>query len=195
MAEPFLIQPTPVTLKEIQQVLEEGRRIELSSESRQLIQRCREYLDGKIGTANEPLYGINTGFGALYDRLVPPENLEKLQQNLVMSHACGMGETVPDEIVKLMLLLKVRSLAYGYSGVQVETVQRLIDFYNEGVLPVVYRYGSLGASGDLAPLAHLSLPLLGMGEVRYKGKVYQASDMCRKFGWEPVRLKRKDWLF
>lgn len=194
MAEAFLIQPAPVSLKEIQQVLTERRRIELSNEARGLIQQCRDYLDRKVAAAGEPLYGINTGFGALYDRSISPENLEKLQQNLVMSHACGTGDTVPDEIVRLMLLLKVRSLAYGYSGVQTETVQRLIDFYNEDVLPVVYRYGSLGASGDLAPLAHLCLPLLGMGEVRYKGKVYPAIDICRKFGWEPVKLKSKEGL-
>lgn len=194
MAEAFLIQPAPVTLKEIQQVLDEHRRIELSDEARGLIQRCRDYLDRKVAAAGEPLYGINTGFGALYDRSVSPENLEKLQKNLVMSHACGTGDAVPDDIVRLMLLLKVRSLAYGYSGVQTETVQRLIDFYNEDVLPVVYRYGSLGASGDLAPLAHLCLPLLGMGEVRYKGKVYPAIDICRKFGWEPVKLKSKEGL-
>lgn len=194
MAETFLIQPDPVTLKEIQQVLTEHSRIELSNEARRLIQQCRDYLDKKVAATGEPLYGINTGFGALYDRSISPENLEKLQQNLVMSHACGTGDTVPDDIVRLMLLLKIRSLAYGYSGVQTDTVQRLIDFYNEDVLPVVYCYGSLGASGDLAPLAHLCLPLLGMGEVRYKGKVYPAIDICRKFGWEPVKLKSKEGL-
>lgn len=194
MAEVFLIQPAPVTLKEIQQVVTEHRRIELSDEARRLIQQCRDYLDQKVAAADEPLYGINTGFGALYDRSVSPENLEKLQKNLVMSHACGTGEVVPDDIVRLMLLLKIRSLAYGYSGVQIETVQRLIDFYNEDVLPVVYRYGSLGASGDLAPLAHLCLPLLGMGEIRYKEKIYPAIDICRKFGWEPVKLKSKEGL-
>ncbi len=194
MAEAFLIQPAPVTLQEIQQVLAEHRRIELSDEARGLIQQCRNYLDRKVAAADEPLYGINTGFGALYDRSVSPENLEKLQKNLVMSHACGTGDMVPDDIVRIMLLLKVRSLAYGYSGVQIGTVQRLIDFYNEDVLPVVYRYGSLGASGDLAPLAHLCLPLLGMGEVRYKGKIYPATDICNKFGWEPLRLKSKEGL-
>lgn len=194
MAGTFFIQPDPVTLQEIQQVLSERRRIELSEKSRQLIQRCREYLDRKIATSGEPLYGINTGFGALCDRSISSENLEKLQQNLVMSHACGTGEMVPDAIVRLMLFLKVRSLAFGHSGVQVETVQRLIDFYNEDVLPVVYRYGSLGASGDLAPLAHLCLPLLGMGEVHYQGKIWQAEEICRKFGWNPVKLKSKEGL-
>ena len=111
-----------------------------------------------------------------------------------MSHACGIGEEVPLKVVKLMLFLKAQSLSYGNSGVQLATVQRLLDFYNEGVLPVVYQYGSLGASGDLAPLAHLSLPLIGLGEVYYMGKKYPASEILKKFGWEPIDLKSKEGL-
>ncbi len=116
-----------------------------------------------------PIYGISTGFGSLCDTNISKEDLGQLQENLVMSHACGTGDLVPKEIIRLMLLLKAQSLSYGHSGVQLITVQRLIDFYNEDILPVVYQMGSLGASGDLAPLAHLALPLLGMGEVYYKG--------------------------
>jgi histidine ammonia-lyase len=111
-----------------------------------------------------------------------------------MSHACGTGPVVREDIVRLMLLLKIHALSLGKSGVQVTTIQRLIDFFNEGVSPVVYEQGSLGASGDLAPLAHLVLPLLGMGEVMYKGKKYEAGRILKKFGWSPVELKSKEGL-
>ena len=111
-----------------------------------------------------------------------------------MSHACGTGEMVPEEIIRLMLLLKVQSLSYGNSGVQVVTVQRLIDFFNNDVLPVVYNQGSLGASGDLAPLANLMLPLLGLGEVHYQGKIVPAEKVLKKFKWEPITLQSKEGL-
>jgi histidine ammonia-lyase len=111
-----------------------------------------------------------------------------------MSHACGTGEKVPQEIVRLILLLKIQSLSYGHSGVQLITVQRLIDFFNEGVLPVVYDQGSLGASGDLAPLAHLSLPLFGLGEVEYEGRTQPAAEVLTAKGWEPVALASKEGL-
>ncbi|NMB73004.1 MAG: histidine ammonia-lyase, partial [Bacteroidales bacterium] len=167
---------------------------DLSEEAKDRIQRCRDYLDNKLASSDEPLYGINTGFGALCDCKISRENLEKLQKNLVMSHACGTGDRVPEEIVKLMLFLKIQSLSYGHSGVQIKTVERLIDFYNHDILPVVYQYGSLGASGDLAPLAHLCLPLLGMGEVTYRGKTVPAQDVYKEFGWSPVDLQSKEGL-
>ncbi|HXC05816.1 MAG TPA: histidine ammonia-lyase, partial [Bacteroidia bacterium] len=148
----------------------------------------------KIATLKTPVYGINTGFGALYNVSIPEKDLEQLQQNLVMSHACGTGEEVPAEIVKLMLLLKIQSLSYGKSGVQLSTVQRLVDFYNLNILPVVYQQGSLGASGDLAPLAHLSLPLLGLGEVWHEGKKQEAGLALRKHDLAPLKLKSKEGL-
>jgi histidine ammonia-lyase len=145
--------------------------------------------------ANEtPIYGINTGFGSLCNIKISNENLSKLQENLVKSHACGTGEEVPSEIVKLMLLLKIQSLSYGYSGVQLITVLRLIDFYNNDILPVIYTQGSLGASGDLAPLAHLSLPLLGEGEVFYNGKKMFTSQVMKQFDWKPIVLQSKEGL-
>ncbi|MCL2510843.1 MAG: histidine ammonia-lyase, partial [Bacteroidales bacterium] len=116
------------------------------------------------------------------------------QENLVMSHACGMGEEVPQEIVKLMLFLKIQSLSYGHSGLQLLTVQRLIDFFNNDVLPVVYQQGSLGASGDLAPLAHLSLPLLGKGEVYFKGAKRPTVEVLKEMRWEPIQLQSKEGL-
>ncbi|MTI20670.1 histidine ammonia-lyase, partial [Fulvivirga sp. RKSG066] len=151
-------------------------------------------LDQKIASSNKPVYGVNTGFGSLYNKNISNNDLSKLQENLVKSHACGTGDEVPDEIVKLMLLLKIQSLSYGNSGVQLATVKRLIDFYNHNVLPVVYEMGSLGASGDLAPLAHLSLPLINLGEVRYKGKRMPSSELNSIMKWEPIEFKAKEGL-
>jgi histidine ammonia-lyase len=178
----------------ISKILNDNYRLELSEESRKKIQRCRDYLDKKIESQTEPVYGITTGFGSLCNVSISKENLHDLQDNLVMSHACGMGDEVPGEIVKIMLLLKIQSLSYGHSGVQVQTVERLIDFYNHNILPVVYQMGSLGASGDLAPLAHLSLPLLGLGEVYFKGEKVQSDWIHQMLEWKPIELASKEGL-
>jgi len=178
----------------IAKILKENKKLELSDEAKEKIVKCRNYLDKKLESQKEPIYGINTGFGALYNHTIPKEDLSTLQKNLVMSHACGTGDEVPKDIVKLMLLLKIQSLSYGHSGVQLETVQRLIDLYNQNILPVIYQQGSLGASGDLAPLAHLSLPLIGLGEVHYKGKKQDAALVLKEFNWEPIELKSKAGL-
>lgn len=175
-------------------IIENGKKLALSEESIDLINKCRDYLDKKIETCSEPLYGITTGFGSLCNISINADDLGRLQKNLVMSHACGVGERVSPEIVKMMLLLKVQSLSYGNSGVQLSTVQRLIDFFNADVLPVVYQQGSLGASGDLAPLANMCLPLLGLGEVLYEGKIRPAAEVLAEKGWEPLTLKSKEGL-
>lgn len=188
------ISTAPIDWNQISLILNQNMTIELSDESERLIARCRSYLDERLEKGDELLYGINTGFGSLCDRVISKKDLGLLQKNLVMSHACGIGEEVPEEIVRLMLLLKVQSLSYGNSGVQTATVNRLIDFYNNGIYPVVYQYGSLGASGDLAPLAHLSLPLIGMGEVNWKGRKHHAADVLREMGWKPIELKSKEGL-
>ena len=163
-------------------------------DARERIVRCREYLDSKMATQTEPIYGINTGFGSLCDIKVEPDELTVLQNNLIVSHACGTGDEAPAEIVKLIMFLKIRSLSYGNSGVQLITVERLIDYYNNDILPVIYQQGSLGASGDLSPLAHMSLTLLGMGEVYYRGNKCNAIDILDEFGWEPLKLKSKEGL-
>lgn len=178
----------------VQKIVSGNYKLALSDEAKQRITACRDYLDKKMETHKGPIYGINTGFGSLYNVSISDEDLGTLQQNLVMSHACGTGDEVPHEIVKLMLLLKVQALAYGNSGVQLVTVERLIDFYNNDVLPVIYTQGSLGASGDLSPLAHLCLPLLGMGEVFYKGTKQDAAGVCKKLGWSPIELRSKEGL-
>ena len=178
----------------VREILERRLLLALSDDARARIVRCREYLDRKMENPERPIYGITTGFGSLCDISVGRDELSRLQQNLVMSHACGTGERVPSEIVRLILLLKIQSLAYGHSGVQLATVERLVEFFNRGILPVVYQQGSLGASGDLAPLAHMSLPLLGLGEVEYKGEVRPSAEVLAELGLEPIRLQSKEGL-
>ena len=183
-----------IDFKTIESILNEKQKIALSENAIRQIEKCREYLNKKLRRNNEAIYGINTGFGALYNKSISENDIEKLQMNLVMSHACGTGDEVPQEIVKLMLLLKIQGLSYGNSGVQLELVQRLIDFYNNDIIPVVYQQGSLGASGDLVPLAHLSLPLIGLGEVFYKGKKSKTSYVLKAMKLKPLHLKAKEGL-
>ena len=183
-----------LSIEMINEIVFQGKQLALSEEAIVNIEKCRKYLDDKMKSNSEPIYGINTGFGSLCNVKISNENLSKLQENLVKSHACGTGEEVPHEIVKIMLLLKIQSLSYGHSGVQLVTVQRLIDFYNNDIFPVIYTQGSLGASGDLAPLAHLSLPLLGEGEVFLDGFRQPAAKVLEKFGWEPIVLQSKEGL-
>ena len=183
-----------LTVARLGEILERRLPVALSDDARARIVRCREYLDRKMEHPERPIYGITTGFGSLCDISVGRDELAQLQRNLVMSHACGTGERVPSEIVRLILLLKIQSLSYGHSGVQLATVERLAEFYNRGILPVVYQQGSLGASGDLAPLAHMSLPLLGLGEVECEGRVRPASEVLGELGWKPLELQSKEGL-
>ena len=183
-----------LTIERIGEVVYNGYKLELSDDARNRIIRCREYLDEKIAKTTRPVYGVTTGFGSLCNVSVNPDQLAQLQINLMMSHACGVGDRVPNDIVKMMMLLKVQSLSYGYSGCKLDTVQRLVDFFNNDIYPVVYMQGSLGASGDLVPLAHMSLPLVGLGEVEYQGKVISGAEMLKIFGWEPIHLVSKEGL-
>ncbi len=189
-----LISPARLSLEKIGEILSHHVPLQLSEESTQRIRTCREYLDRKITDSDDLFYGINTGFGSLCNIRISDDDIEQLQHNLVVSHACGTGDLVPPEVVRIMLLLKIQSLSYGHSAVRVELVQRLIDFYNEGVFPVIFELGSLGASGDLAPLAHLSLPLIGLGEVWYEGRRQRADVVLKLKGWEPLRFQAKEAL-
>ncbi len=188
------ITPGLLTLERVDEILHKGMKLELSEESKARIIKCREYLDNKMKTQKEPIYGVTTGFGSLCNISISKEQLSQLQKNLVMSHACGVGEEVPHEVVKIMLLNKIQSLSYGNSGVQLQTVERLIEFFNNDILPVVYQQGSLGASGDLAPLAHLCLPLLGLGVVDYKGERISGEELNRRFSWQAIELQSKEGL-
>ncbi len=183
-----------LSLEALQEIISHHKKLSLSEEARINIEKCRVYLDAKMHNNETPIYGINTGFGSLYNVKISNENLSKLQENLVKSHACGIGDQVPHEIVKIMLLLKIQSLSYGHSGIQLQTVERLIEFYNKDILPIIYALGSLGASGDLAPLAHLSLPLLGEGEVYFEGKQVHSSLILKQFNWQPIVLQSKEGL-
>jgi len=183
-----------LSLSTIKNIIDTNMAIALSEEAVLNVKKSYKYLQNRLKKDDKPIYGINTGFGSLYNVKISTENLSKLQENLVMSHACGTGDYVPKSIVKLMLLLKIQSLSYGYSGAQLQTIERLIEFYNNDILPVVYTQGSLGASGDLAPLAHMSLPLLGKGEVHDGDTIISSAEMLKKNQWEPIILQAKEGL-
>lgn len=183
-----------LSIEKIGEIVYGDYKIELSDDAQRRISECRKYLDKKIEESTVPIYGVTTGFGSLCNVSIGSDYLAQLQINLMMSHACGTGDRVPNDIVKIMLLLKIQSLSYGFSGCQLATVNRLIDFFNNDVYPIVYMQGSLGASGDLVPLAHLSLPLVGLGEVEYKGKVLTSVELLKKFKWQPIQLASKEGL-
>jgi histidine ammonia-lyase len=178
----------------IEKIINRNLKLELAPEAKERIQKCRDYLDKKIESQKTPMYGITTGFGSLCNKNISPDELTRLQENLVKSHACSVGEEISPVIVKLMMLLKAHALSLGYSGVQVITVQRIIDFFNNDIIPIVCDRGSLGASGDLAPLANLFLPLIGAGDVYYQGKKREAMSVLDEFGWKPIRLMSKEGL-
>ncbi|TSJ42490.1 histidine ammonia-lyase [Fluviicola chungangensis] len=190
----FIIDNQWVSLEKLDEILASNAKISISEDAKAGIIKCRTYLDEKVAKSDRLIYGVNTGFGSLCDTAISTEDLEQLQRNLVLSHACGMGERVPEEIVRRLLILKVMGLSHGASGVQLETVERLVFFYNNHIHPVVFQQGSLGASGDLAPLAHLVLPLLGEGTVLFEGKEYSSQEINERFGLQPIVLRSKEGL-
>jgi len=194
MASVHQISDQTLNIVNIESLVRNKTKLELSQGAKNKIVKCRSYLDQKIQKSDDPIYGINTGFGSLYNENIPKEDLSTLQYNLVKSHACGTGSEVSKEIVQLMLLLKIQSLSYGHSGIQLATVERLIDMYNNEVYPVIYEMGSLGASGDLAPLAHLSLPIIGLGEVLHQGKRISGAALNKNMGWDNIALMSKEGL-
>ena len=183
-----------IELAELGHILSGRKRIALSPTARDAIRQSHAYLRDRLKRSDEAIYGVNTGFGSLADKRIPKEKLAELQRNLVMSHACGSGAPVPEEIVRAMLVLKVQNMAFGHSAVALSTVQRLVDMYNADMLPVVYERGSLGASGDLAPLAHLALPLIGLGEVVLEGRRMKSATALKRMGWKPLELGPKEGL-
>ena len=183
-----------LTIERIGEIIYKNYKLELSEDAKQRIRRCRNYLDKKIVARGEPIYGVTTGFGSLCNVNIGKDHLSQLQINLIKSHACGTGERVPNDIVKIMLFLKIQSLSYGYSGCKMDTILRLIAYFNNDIYPVVYKQGSLGASGDLVPLAHMCLPLVGLGEVEYQGKIISGEEMLHKKRWKPIELGSKEGL-
>lgn len=180
--------------QQIKNLLQYDQHVSITFDAHERILKCRAYLDKKMQEPNALYYGINTGFGYLQNVRIDKDQLTALQNNLLKSHACGLGAEVPKDIVKLMIMLKIKSLSYGHSGVQIDTVKRLMDMYNNEMLPIIYTQGSLGASGDLAPLSHLALPLIGEGEVYLKGEKMHAKVALQKLNWEPIKLQSKEGL-
>jgi len=191
---PYIIGKEDLTFDILEKILTENLTLELSQEAAARVQKCRNYLDHKMQTSKVPIYGITTGFGSLCNKNISAHELTLLQENLVKSHACSVGDVLPKDIIRLMMLQKIHALSLGHSGVQVATIQRIIDFFNNGIIPVVYDRGSLGASGDLAPLANLFLPLLGEGEVFFENKKYNSAEILKHFGWQPIALQSKEGL-
>lgn len=166
----------------------------LSKTSIKVIEKARNYLKNRVTIKQDTIYGINTGFGSLCNISISLDQIEELQLNLVRSHACGMGEEVPEEVVRIIMLLKILSLSTGHSGVRIELVNQLIKYFNHGIIPQIYKQGSLGASGDLAPLAHLGLSLIGEGRL-WNGKRYVPSaSVLKKKKLQPITLKAKEGL-
>lgn len=183
-----------LTIDQVINYLRHDQLVSISNTAHKAITKCRNFLNEKIKETDDLYYGINTGFGFLQNVRINKDQLETLQNNLLKSHACGMGDEVPPSIVKLMLMLKIKSLSYGNSGITIEVVQRLIDMHNQNVLPVIYTQGSLGASGDLSPLSHLCLPLIGLGEVSINGKKISGKQALKQMKWSPLTLQSKEGL-
>lgn len=190
--ESFLYEGQTLGCEEI--IALTGKKLQLSPAVIDRIRANRNSLEDLINEPGSRYYGINTGFGSLYTITVSPADIRQLQTNLLRSHACGVGPAAPAHIVRLTLLLKILSLSQGYSGVRPEVVLRLTDLYNLDILPVVPTMGSLGASGDLAPLAHLTLPLIGEGEVVYKREQMPALNAWHRAGIDPIKLEAKEGL-
>jgi histidine ammonia-lyase len=182
------------SIKEIGNIIDSDEQISLAPELVEKVVKGRSFLEGFVQKAVRPIYGINTGFGSLCDVEISPDQLGQLQENLVKSHACGAGDEVRPEIVRYMLLLKILGLSKGNSGIRLETIKMLVELFNNKITPVVFEQGSLGASGDLAPLAHLSLPLLGLGEVWYDGLRIDSKMALEQCGLKAISLDSKEGL-
>ena len=168
-------------------------RVELSAKARAAVQRAADGVQ-RLLKEGRVAYGITTGFGAFKDRVIPPEQVELLQRNIVVSHAVGVGQPFDTATTRAIMLIRANTLARGNSGVRVETLELLLEMLNRGIHPVIPEKGSLGASGDLAPLAHMSLPLIGEGEVEYKGKVQPSAAALKAAGLKPLTLAAKEGL-
>jgi len=183
-----------LTVADVWAVACRGAHAELSDESRGKMRAARELVERAAHGSREHTYGVNTGFGRFVNRSIPEELTEELQLRLLRSHACGVGDPYPDEIVRAAMLLRANALAKGNSGARIETVELLIELLNRGVLPYVPSRGSVGASGDLAPLAHLALPLIGEGATIVDGERVPSADALARVGLEPLRLQAKEGL-
>lgn len=183
-----------LTLEELVQAARNpNTEVTLAPEAIPGIQRAAKAV-AKFVSEGRIAYGITTGFGAFKDRLIPPEDVEKLQENIILSHAVGTGPELPSEVVRAMMIIRANTLAKGHSGIRLETLQLMLSLLNKNILPIIPSKGSLGASGDLAPLAHMALPLIGQGEVRFHGEVRPAVEVLQENGLKPIKLSAKEGL-
>ncbi|SUV03743.1 histidase HutH [Priestia megaterium] len=187
------IDGNSLTFDQIYKVIYQGYSVKISDHAVEHIQKSRTLVEESI-TNNNVIYGVNTGFGKFSDTVISTTDLADLQINLIRSHACGLGEPFSLEVSRVMLLLRANALAKGYSGIRLETLQLLIDCLNQNVVPVIPSQGSLGASGDLAPLSHLALLLVGEGEAVYNGQQMQGEEALKLAGLEPIQLQAKEGL-
>jgi len=190
----IILDGKSLDLEKFIQIARFKEEVSISEESKLLVIKARKFVD-EVVESEKPVYGINTGFGKLSDMPINKCDVSELQKNLLMSHACGVGSPLTDEVVRGMMVLRINALIKGYSGIRLETLDKLLELLNKDVCPVVFEKGSLGASGDLAPLSHMSLPLIGLGEVYYKGKRMDAMDGLISAEILPLtRLKAKEGL-
>ncbi len=182
-----------ITLEQIKNVARQGAKVTLSSRAKDNIQRSREVVD-RLVEQSKVVYGVTTGFGMFSETFIQKEFTNALQKNLIISHAVGAGEYFSDEVVRTAMLLRINNFTYGYSGIRLETVETLVEMLNRGVTPLVPEKGSLGASGDLVPLAHMVLPLLGLGRAKYQGKVMAGAEAMRAAGIPTLELTQKEGL-
>ena len=193
MSKYFEIGSRKLSISLIEDILIKNKKLRLSKSCIIRIKKSRKYLEDSVSDKTL-IYGVNTGFGSLCNNKIPINQINKLQENLIISHACGTGEVINHEIVKIILILKIHSLCLGYSGVRLSLVNFLISLFNKSIIPVIYEQGSLGASGDLAPLAHLSLPILGKGHVIYNGRKISSKKALKKENLNPIKLSYKEGL-
>ena len=192
-AAPLVLTGASLTIDDVEAVARHGTTVHLDDGARARMQEARDVIE-RLVAAGEVVYGVTTGFGDLATTFIDPADSARLQQNLLMSHAVGVGPALPDDVVRAMLLLRANTLALGHSGCRPLIVDRLLDTLRAGMVPVVPEQGSVGASGDLAPLAHLALPLIGRGEVRFRGRTMPALVALREVGLEPLTLLAKEGL-
>ena len=189
----MIVDGESLSIEDVVRVARGNEKVEISNEIKERVKKAREEIE-KILQQEKPIYGVNTGFGELANVRISNEKIEELQENLIRSHACGVGEALSKEVVRAIILLRLNSLAKGYSGVRYELLEKLAEALNKNFYPFVPSQGSVGASGDLAPLAHVALALVGEGEAFYNGKLMAAKEVLELLHMEPIKLKAKEGI-
>lgn len=190
----LILEDAHLSIDLLECVFKSGRPIDLADATKTKVAQSYAYLQEKIRSSDTLIYGVNTGFGSLCNVQIPAQDLQNLQHNLLKSHACGVGAKIDPQIARLILLLKIKNISLAYSGVNPLVLERMLFFYNHGLTPLVYEQGSLGASGDLAPLAHLSLPIIGLGELCKDNQYFPTAQILSELNLQPLQLSAKEGL-